>query len=107
MHETLGEVVSGLAGIGVEVVKNQASNAIQIDELADERVGQAFAELSGSPYLHQVNGVTGDGQPWFRDDLSFADPSIPRSGSARCTTTFRFISTRLRRCAPPHTSWPR
>lgn len=83
MHETPGEVVSGLAGIGVEVVKIQASNAIQIDDLADERVGQAFAELSGSPYLHQVNGVTGDGQPWFRDDLSFADPSIPRSGSAR------------------------
>ncbi|GAB7143140.1 metabolite traffic protein EboE [Mycobacterium riyadhense] len=83
MYEDPLDVLSGLAEMGIEVVKIQASNAIQIDDLADDRVVEAFAEFANSPYLHQVFGFDADGQRWFRDDLSFADPSTPRSGTAR------------------------
>ncbi|EUA10059.1 xylose isomerase-like TIM barrel family protein [Mycobacterium kansasii 732] len=83
MGENPAEVVAGLADIGIDVVKIQASNAIAIDDLAADGVTEAFAEFAGSPYLHQVNGVDADGRQWFRDDLSFADPSTPRTGSAR------------------------
>lgn len=83
MHEDPTEVVTGLAEIGIEVVKIQASNAIQIPDLAADGVVDAFAEFTNSPYLHQVNGFDAHGHQWFRDDLSFADPSTPRSGSAR------------------------
>ncbi|OOK76849.1 hypothetical protein BZL29_3487 [Mycobacterium kansasii] len=83
MGESPAEVVAGLADIGIDVVKIQASNAIQIDDLAADGVAEAFAEFAGSPYLHQVNGIDADGRQWFRDDLSFADPSTPRTGSAR------------------------
>lgn len=83
MHEDPTAVLSGLAEIGIEVVKIQASNAIQIDDLAAEGVVEAFAEFANSPYLHQVNGFDRSGRQWFRDDLSFEDASIPRSGSAR------------------------
>lgn len=83
MHEDPTEVVTGLAEIGIEVVKIQASNAIQIRNLAADGVVEAFAEFAHSPYLHQVNGFDANGHRWFRDDLSFEDPSTPRSGSAR------------------------
>ncbi|BBX96307.1 metabolite traffic protein EboE [Mycobacterium lacus] len=83
MYETPADVVAGLAESGVEVVKIQASNAIEIHDLAAAGVAEAFAEFADSPYLHQVNGVDADGHEWFRDDLSLDDPSTPRSGSAR------------------------
>lgn len=83
MHEDPAQVLAGLADIGIDVVKIQASNAIQIHDLAADGVAEAFAEFANSPYLHQVNGFDADGQQWFRDDLCFADQSIPRSGSAR------------------------
>ncbi|KAA1248426.1 TIM barrel protein [Mycobacterium simiae] len=83
MRENPFEVVAGLADIGIDVVKIQASNAIAIDDLASDGVAEAFAAFAGSPYLHQVNGIDADARQWFRDDLSFTDPSTPRSGSAR------------------------
>lgn len=83
MYENPAEVVKGLASLGVDVVKIQASNAIEISDLAASGVAEAFAEFSHSPYLHQVNGVDASGQPWFRDDLNLADPSTPTSGHAR------------------------
>ncbi|OSC36688.1 metabolite traffic protein EboE [Mycobacterium decipiens] len=83
MHEDPVDVLAGLAEVGVEVVKIQASNAIQISDLAAKGLDEAFAEFGNSPYLHQVNGIDADGHPWFRDDFSLEDPSTPRSGSAR------------------------
>jgi sugar phosphate isomerase/epimerase len=83
MDENPVDVLAWLGEIGIEVVKIQASNAIEIDDLAAEGVVEAFAEFANSPYLHQVNGVDADGHRWFRDDLYFGDPSIPRSGRAR------------------------
>ncbi|BBX73582.1 metabolite traffic protein EboE [Mycobacterium shinjukuense] len=83
MHEDPAEVLAGLSAVGMEVVKIQASNAIEIENLSAEGVAEAFTEFANSPYLHQVNGFDADGRRWFRDDLSFEDPAIPRSGSAR------------------------
>ncbi|SOJ55161.1 hypothetical protein MSIMFB_02649 [Mycobacterium simulans] len=83
MYEDPVDVLWGLAEIGIEVVKIQASNAIQIDDLATEGVSEAFADFAHSPYLHQVNGFDAAGNQWFRDDLCFDDASTPRSGSAR------------------------
>ncbi|CAM4214495.1 Hydroxypyruvate isomerase [Mycobacterium basiliense] len=83
MHENTAEVLAGLSSIGFDVVKIQASNAIQIDDLADGKIADAFAEFANSPYLHQVFGVDGDGRQWFRDDLSLGDRSTPKTGSAR------------------------
>ncbi|MHA7652004.1 metabolite traffic protein EboE [Mycobacterium sp. ML4] len=83
MHENPVEVVEGLAAIGIEVVKIQASNAIEIHDMAAAGVADVFAEFANSPYLHQVNGTDGDGHRWFREDLRFGDPSTPDSGSAR------------------------
>ncbi|BCI88587.1 hypothetical protein NIIDMKKI_37930 [Mycobacterium kansasii] len=48
MGESPAEVVAGLADIGIDVVKIQASNAIQIDDLAADGVAEAFAEFAGS-----------------------------------------------------------
>jgi sugar phosphate isomerase/epimerase len=83
MHEDPADVLAGLADIGIEVVKIQASNAIEIDDLAADGVAEVLTEFANSPYLHQVNGVDADGHEWFRDDLYVDDPSTPRSGSAR------------------------
>ncbi|WP_205878004.1 metabolite traffic protein EboE [Mycobacterium camsae] len=83
MYEDPAEVVTGLAELGIDVVKIQASNAIEIHDLAAEGVAEAFAEFSHSPYLHQANGVDGHGRRWFRDDLRLDDPSVPTSGHVR------------------------
>ncbi|BBY20789.1 metabolite traffic protein EboE [Mycobacterium stomatepiae] len=83
MHENPVEILAGLAEVGIEVVKIQASNAIQVDDFAADGVVEALSDFVDSPYLHQINGVDAHGQPWFRDDLSLADASMPRSGSAR------------------------
>lgn len=71
------ETVAEIYDAGLEVVKVQASAALQVDEPASERARLALADFTEPRYLHQVRERTRDGAVLGADDLPQALDELP------------------------------
>ena len=71
------EAVAEIYDAGLEVVKVQASSALQVDEPASEQARLALADFTEPRYLHQVRERTRDGVVLGADDLPQALAELP------------------------------
>ncbi len=71
------DTVAEIYDAGLEVVKVQASSALQVDEPASERARLALADFTEPRYLHQVRERTRDGAVLGADDLPQALAELP------------------------------
>jgi sugar phosphate isomerase/epimerase len=71
------DTVAEIYDAGLEVVKVQASAALQVDEPASEQARLALADFTEPRYLHQVRERTRDGAVLGADDLPQALTELP------------------------------
>lgn len=69
VHEDIPSALDALAADGIEVVKLQASCALQLDDPADESARAALAHFDEPVYLHQVVARDGKGGIHLATDL--------------------------------------
>lgn len=77
------ETVAEIYRAGLEVVKVQASAALQVDEPASEAARLALADFTEPRYLHQVRERTGNGVLLGADDLPQALVELPGNNTWR------------------------
>jgi sugar phosphate isomerase/epimerase len=71
------ETVAEIYGAGLEVVKVQASAALQVDDPASGQARLALADFTEPRYLHQVRERTREGAVLGADDLPQALAELP------------------------------
>lgn len=71
------DTVAEIYDAGLEVVKVQASAALQVDEPASDQARLALADFTEPRYLHQVRERTRDGAVLGADDLPQALAELP------------------------------
>lgn len=71
------EAVAEIYRAGLEVVKVQASSALQVDEPSSEQARLALADFTEPRYLHQVRERTREGAVLGADDLPQALAELP------------------------------
>lgn len=77
------ETVASINAAGLEVVKVQASAAVQVDRPQSRSAETALAHFDESRYLHQVRELTADGEVLAADDLPQAATELPGEGPWR------------------------